>query len=161
MKLARWAAFFVVMVGLGAAGTAYGTGGSRGRPTEARALEDLADRLHDRERSLDRRESTLSGRAEDLAEVERRLDARLTELTALRAELDARLGQLSEQEEARRTDLVRMLEAGKPREMAPMLAAMDAALAEDLVDRMNPTKAGRLLAALPPDRAAALVEGDR
>ena len=49
-----------------------------------------------------------------------------------------------------------MVEANRPSNIAAMFEALDEPLAVQVLDRMNPTKAGKLLAALNPITAARL-----
>ncbi len=116
----------------------------------------LASALERRARALDEREHALVGREQGLRDAQAKLDTRLTELTALRALLAADLDRTDARREARVDALVTMVEANRASAIAGMFGALEAPLAVDVLDRMNRQKAGKLLAALPATRAAAL-----
>jgi flagellar motility protein MotE (MotC chaperone) len=142
----------------GAAAFAQATDAAAARRAAGSGLQDLAGRLNARERAIERREASLVDREADLREAEARLKDRLDELAAVRAELDEKLASLDAQEEERRVGLVKMTEKMRPKEAAPFFGELDDALAVDILDRMSTSKAGKVLAAMPPDRAARLAE---
>lgn len=132
--------------------------GTAGRRAAGSGLQDLAGRLNARERALERREKSLETRETDLKEAEKRLQERLTELQAIRAELDDRLAALDERDEQRRVSLTEMTEKMRPKDAAPFLATLDRDLAVDVLNRMQTAKAGKVLAAMPPETAADLAQ---
>ena len=119
-------------------------------------LQRLADRLTARERSLERRERDLAEREEDLRLAEARIETRLEELQQLRKDLETAVGQVDEEEEERLIGVVKMFEAMRGKEAAPIMTALAPEEAVQVLDRMNRTKAGKLLAALSPILAADL-----
>lgn len=119
-------------------------------------LQRLADRLTARERALERRERDLAQREQDLRIAEQRIETRLEELQQLRKDLEQAVGQVDEEEEDRLIGVVKMFEAMRGKEAAPIMTAMSPEEAVQVLDRMNRTKAGKLLAALPPVLAADL-----
>jgi flagellar motility protein MotE (MotC chaperone) len=138
-------------------GVSFAAGANR-RETEAASLQELAEQLSARERSLDRREATIADREGDLRKAASDLEARLAELTSLRTEIDGRMTVLTEAEEERVRALVRMVEGNRPKDIAPWVEALDPELAARIIGRMQAAKAGKLLAALAPERAASLSE---
>lgn len=116
----------------------------------------LADQLRHRARELDEREHSFESREVGLAESEKRLDARMEELKAVRAEVNASLDRADVAKDERVKGLVKMVESNRAASIAPMVAALDEALAVEVLDRMNRQKAGKLLAELPPEKAASL-----
>lgn len=157
------AVFAVLLVGaaLGTAGAvAWAEVGdtASARRSPSSGLQDLAGRLNARERAIDRREAAFQAREGDLTAQEEKLSERLKELTALRADLDERLEELAAVEESRRVALVKMIEKMRPKEAAPFVGELKQALAVDVLDRMSPAKAGKVLAAMPPRPAARLAE---
>ena len=158
-RAARWAGMGVLgllLVGFGA--LAQAEGGTQTRRSQVDGVEQLAAKLSSRERAIERREASLVDREGDLRAAEERLTARLDELNKLRADIDVQLEGLAEDDERRRAALVTMLEKMKPKEAAPLVAALDVELAVDVIDRMATSKAGKLLAQLPPPIAADLAE---
>jgi flagellar motility protein MotE (MotC chaperone) len=121
-------------------------------------LAELAARLQSRESALARREAALADKEADLRAAEERLQKRLDDLAAVREAIAQQLAEIGADEEQRRKDLVVMLQSVRPKQGAPILAALDVPLAVDVLDRMSPAKAGKLLAALPPRTAAELME---
>ncbi len=119
---------------------------------------ELADQLRHRARELDERDHSFDARKKELAETEKRLDARMAELTALRTEVAASLDRADKAQDERVKGLVKMVESNRAASIAPMFAGLDEALAVEVLDRMNRQKAGKLLAALPPAKAAALAD---
>lgn len=116
----------------------------------------LADQLRHRARELDEREHSFESREAGLAETEKRLEARMEELKALRTEVNASLDRADLAKDERVKGLVKMVESNRAASIAPMVAVLDEALAVEVIDRMNRQKAGKLLAELPPEKAASL-----
>lgn len=117
-------------------------------------VRTLAAALERRARGLDEREHTLTAREQGIRDAQAKLDARLTELTAIRAAISADLDRGDARRESRVAALVTMVESNRASAIAPMFGALEVPLAVDVLDRMNRQKAGKLLAALPPERAA-------
>lgn len=156
--------FFWIFLASGVAGAALAndvanevaTGVSTAPRHDRAAPQALVDALDRRARALDEREHALTTRETALQAAEARLGTRLDELEAMRARLDASLAQADAAREARVAALVTMVESNRAGAIAPVVAGLDDTLAVEVLDRMNRQKAGKLLAALPPDRAAAL-----
>jgi len=125
---------------------------------EQQGAHALAEGLRRRERELDEAAKTLDLRHAEIAAAEARMVERLAALEAVRAEIDTLLAGADEASEARVTDLVKMVEANRASAAAPIVAELDSALAVRVLDAMNPQKAGKLLAELPPAKAASLAE---
>ncbi|MDP2308292.1 MAG: hypothetical protein Q8P18_19895 [Pseudomonadota bacterium] len=117
-------------------------------------VRTLAAALERRVRGLDEREASLLAREQGLRDAQAKLDARLTELTAIRTAISADLDRADVRRETRVGALVTMVESNRASSIAPMFGALEVPLAVDVLDRMNRQKAGKLLAALPPARAA-------
>jgi flagellar motility protein MotE (MotC chaperone) len=122
------------------------------------SLAALAQDMESREAALDRREASIAAKEADLRAVEERLQERMAQLKSIRAEIAAQLARIDEVEDDRRDDLVRMLQSMRPKQGAPILSQLEDELAVAVVDRMSPGKAGKLLAALPPGKAADLMQ---
>jgi flagellar motility protein MotE (MotC chaperone) len=125
----------------------------------AAALEDLSVQLEARERAIDRREQSVVDRERELRAIEDRLKERTASLEALRTEIDGLRTQVDAEHAARVAAVVKSVEAMKPAAAAAMLAELDRALAIEVVKEMNKGKAGKLLAALPPELGARITEG--
>ncbi len=127
-------------------------------PIGSAGLRDLALHLKVRESAIERRESGFQDREDDLHAVEERLEARITELTALRDEIGGQLAQVDTKTAERRDGLVKMFEGMRSKDAAAVLTQLDRELATEVLDNMNRTKAGKLLAAMSPSAAARLAE---
>lgn len=158
----------VLVIGLvpalaGAGSVAARTGGPVGPAghdvffaARSRGVEEMAEALESRSRGLDLREKTLVEREADLRAAEERLTRRMEELEATRAALEGLLRQRDERETAQVAALVRMVEGVRAKDAAPIVAELDEALAVQILGRMNRTKGGKLLAEMPPAKAASL-----
>ena len=125
---------------------------------EQQGAHQLSEDLRRRERTVEGREHAADAQRAELVTVEARLTARLAEIEKTRAELKALLTEADADRAERLAGLVKMVEANRPTSAAGMFTALDEALAVEVLDRMNRTKAGRLLTALPPAKAARLAE---
>lgn len=126
---------------------------------DPRGLRSLADTLRQRERALDRRERTLDRQADDLAKARAEVESRLAELTATREAVEGLLAKLEDEEDGRLASLVKMVEGMRGKQAAPFVTELDDDLAVRVLDRMNPSKASKVLAAMAPKDAASLAEG--
>jgi len=139
----------------GGAGGGAG-GGASTCPSPSAGATELAAALARRERGLEEREQTIKDREAAIAAAEAKIEGRLKELEAVRARISEQLDRTDTVRTERVTALVAMIEANRAPNVAPMFGALDAGLAVEVLDKMNRTKAGKLLAELPPAQAAAL-----
>ena len=123
-----------------------------------RGLHDVAAALNARERALERREHSVEARERDLLQAEERLRRRLEELDTLRGRVSELLKDLNEDQETKVIGLVKMVENMRPKDGAQIMTEVDADLAVEVLDRMNRSKAGKLLAEMQPAKAADLAE---
>jgi flagellar motility protein MotE (MotC chaperone) len=121
-------------------------------------MREIIDALKARERALERREQSLIARESDLRQVEVDLQTRLKDLRAERAKLELLLTKADEAKEVRIRAIVKMVESMRSGDAAKMVEELDDNLAVSVLHRMNKTKAGKLLAAVEPRRAAFLAE---
>lgn len=124
--------------------------------TEEKGAIELANALRSRSAALDEREKLLGLREEEMKDSEKKLVERLEELKKLREEISQQLEDADKEKKTKVDELVKMVEANRPANIAAMFEALDEPLAVQVLDRMNPTKAGKLLAALNPTKAARL-----
>lgn len=125
-------------------------------PAAPAHLERISSALAYRTRTLDEREQSLEDRESSLRDAETRVRERIAQLEALRAAIDAQLDAGDERRNARVKELVTMVEVSRASAIAPMFVELEPALAVEVLDAMNTTKAGKLLAALPGPLAAGL-----
>lgn len=115
---------------------------------------ELARELQLRAVSLKEQEETLAARTVALEQAEARLKSRVEELKGLRKDMESLLSKTDDAHTERVKQLVKMVEANRPSAVAGMMTALETELAVEVVDEMNPQKAGKLLAALPAAKAA-------
>ena len=124
--------------------------------TEEKGAIELVNALRSRSAALDEREKLLGLREEEMKQSEKTLVDRLEELKKLREEISLQLEAADKEKKTKVDELVKMVEANRPANIAAMFEALDESLAVQVLDRMNPSKAGKLLAALSPLKAARL-----
>jgi flagellar motility protein MotE (MotC chaperone) len=124
--------------------------------TEEKGAIELASALRSRSSAIDERERLLSLREEELKKSEQRIVDRLSDLKKLREQITQQLEQADTEKKTKVDELVKMVEANRPANISGMFEVLDEALAVQVLDRMNPGKAGKLLAVLTPAKAARL-----
>ncbi len=123
---------------------------------QAAGVRLLSDQVKRRNSQLDEREQTLAIREAALIEATARLDKQLAALEAATVKVNASLEEGAEEREERVIALVKMVESNRAGSIAPMVGELEPELAVEVLDRMNRTKAGKLLAELPAKQAASL-----
>ncbi len=121
-----------------------------------RGVHWVVDALKQKERSLSQREATLTAREADLRLAEKKIEQSLAELDALRSEIRAQIEQMDQQRLERVVGVVRMLEGMRPKDAAAIMSVTETDVAIQVLDRMSRTKAGKILAEMNPEQAAAL-----
>ncbi len=157
---------FACLGGLSTAGGAFANNALRPSVTdvekycdvEAQGAHKLSEDLRHRERELEKREYAVAAAEAELKASEATLAERLKVLQATRDEIAALLGRADVARDEKIAALVKMIESGRASNVAPLFGELEPALAVDVLDRMNRTKAGRLLVALPPSQAAELAQ---
>jgi flagellar motility protein MotE (MotC chaperone) len=117
--------------------------------------------LHQRRLQLDAREVDLMEREKGLETLRLSLDKKMAGLSADIEKLEAHynLGEPARQARTKRLNtLVEAMSGLSPKKAAPMLAAADADLVGDLLMRMGATRTAALLAIMPVQKAAKLME---
>jgi len=125
---------------------------------ETAGMREIIDSLKARERALERREQSMAARETDLRQVEADLQARLKDLQVERIKLEDLLEKADVAKDARIRAIVKMVESMRSGDAAKIIEELDNELAVSVLSRMNKTKAGKLLAAMEPRRAAFLAE---
>ena len=138
--------------------TTAGLDGVTVSATASPGMNQVLDALDSRERALDRREKSIDDREAELRAVEDELQVRVEELESLRGELQVLLDSGDTLRQERVRGLIKMTESMRSAQAAAFLDEMDRDLAVEVLDGMSRTKAGKALAAMDPERAAALVE---
>lgn len=128
------------------------------RPSPDRGREEVMRLLARKERNLIEREKLVDKKEADLRAAQVEVEQRIEELQSLRTELRGQLEELDEDREARITHLVKMLSASREKKSAAILEITEDSVALEVLERMKADKAGKILAAMTPERAAELTE---
>ena len=119
-------------------------------------LEKLATELRQRRDEVEARSRALDAKAAAMALVEGRLNMQVGKLEALRKDLAGVLDTIGKDEEARLGQLVKVYEAMKAKQAAPIFDAMDIELLLRIVRRMRDAKVAAVVAEMNPDKARIL-----
>jgi flagellar motility protein MotE (MotC chaperone) len=125
---------------------------SRFTPAEVEILQELSKRrteLDQRQEDQERRELTLKA-------VEQRVDEKIAELKDMQAKIDAAAAKAEAQDNDKIKSLVHIYENMKPKDAATILEAMDMPSLLQLLTRMKDLKTAPILAAMAPEKAAAV-----
>ncbi len=115
--------------------------------------------LRKRSLELDRREAGLDERQASLGDLEVQMGEELAKLEAMRAVVLDLMQQQKDQNLERIGALARVIDTMKAREAATMLAGMDEQIALEVLRKLKPKQAGKVLGAMPDRKAQRL--GDR
>ena len=123
-------------------------------PTELRVLQSLGERRG----QLDSREQAIDTQSKLLTAAELKLDAKIKALTALKADLQGLVGQATTQQKEEANRLVAVYEKMKPKDAAPIMAALDDKVRLPVAAQMKPQILASILANMPPAEAKKLTE---
>ncbi len=115
--------------------------------------------LRKRSLELDRREAELDERVTALAELETEAAAEIVRLTEMRDAIVALLERQQAGSQEHIAKLARVVDTMKAREAATLLAGMDEDVALQVLRKIKPKQAGKVLGAMPDRKAQQL--GDR
>lgn len=111
-------------------------------------LQSLATRLNEREQQLNKRESELSDKEKRLKALEDDLIAKEQELNAIKDTITKRLDEVQMSENKNLDDLARIYASTKPKAAAEIFVKMDLETSVQLMRRIQPMNAGKIMAAL-------------
>ena len=114
---------------------------------------DVLERLVERRAALDAREKDVVLREKMLSAAEKQIDAKLAELKQLEQKLDVLVTKRNELEEAQLSGLVKTYESMKPEDAARIFNRLERGILVDVASRMKPAKIGAVLAAMEAARA--------
>ena len=123
-------------------------------PTELRVLQSLGERRG----QLDTREQAIDTQSKLLTAAELKLDAKIKALMALKAELQGLVATTSTQQKEEANRLVAVYEKMKPKDAAPIMAALDDKVRLPVAAQMKPQTLASILANMPPAEAKKLTE---
>lgn len=114
--------------------------------------------LRNRDRVLLRRSRALDERASALSELEQGVASEITRLESLRAEiLELLVGQRSALKQ-RVAKLSRMVDQMKAKDAADLLSGIDEGVALQVLQKLKPKQAGKVLGAMPGSKAQELAD---
>jgi len=134
------------------AGSAAAKADATGSVEERRlqvTLQQEYERLQQRELALQEREMKLKT-------LQAEVDKRLAELQKLRSEVDGLLARKKKGEQERAAQLAKMYEKMEPANVARLLVGLEEPLAVQVLGKMRPKAAGKVLNQLDADTAARL-----
>lgn len=114
---------------------------------------DVLERLAERRAALEAREKDVALREKMLAATERQMDAKLSELKQLEQKLEVLVTKRNELEETQISGLVKTYESMKPEDAARIFNRLERGILVDVASRMKPAKIGAVLAAMEAARA--------
>jgi flagellar motility protein MotE (MotC chaperone) len=143
---------FAIASGLATAVSAGADSASVDCPPPPDIAEVLA-LLQDRESLIDAREAALADRMQALAVAETRIADSLAALEAAESSMEATMALASSAAEDDLARLTTVYENMKPKDAAPLFAAMAPEFAAGFLGRMRPDAAAAILAGLDPEAA--------
>jgi len=123
-------------------------------PAELRIIQSLSARRTE----LDARDQDFATTLPLMVAAEQKLDAKVQALAALKVEMQQMLGQVDEREKAEIDRLVQVYSAMRPREAAPVLAALDDRVRLPVAAAMRPRSLAAVMAQMQPAQARELTE---
>ncbi len=114
---------------------------------------DVLEKLGERRAALDARERDVVLREKMLVAAEKQLDSKLSELKQLEQKLEVLVTKRNELEEAQIASLVKTYESMKPEDAARIFNRLERGILVDVSSRMKPAKIGAVLAAMEAARA--------
>ncbi|MEM8916847.1 MAG: hypothetical protein AAGC83_13490 [Pseudomonadota bacterium] len=117
---------------------------------------DMLMSLAQRREALEEREAVLDGREALLKATEIRIDEKVAQLDNARAEIEALIGNLDEAEEERLARLVQVYEIMKPGEAARIFDGLERDVLLEVMKRMNERKLAPIMANMNPALAQEL-----
>jgi flagellar motility protein MotE (MotC chaperone) len=122
--------------------------------SELRVLQSLGDRRG----QLDQREQAIDTQSKLLTAAELKLDAKIKALMALKADLQGLVVQANVQQKQESNRLVAVYEKMKPKDAAPIMAALSDDVRLPVAAQMKPQVLGAILANMPASEAKKLTE---
>ncbi len=114
--------------------------------------------LRQRDRSLSRRSNALDEREAALSELEQGVASEIARLESLRAEILEMLGGQRSALKQRVAKLSRMVDQMKAKDAAELLSGIDRGVALQVLQKLKPKQAGKVLGAMRPEKAQDLAD---
>lgn len=117
---------------------------------------EVLQQLSQRRASLDQRSSEIDQREVLLQAAEKRIDEKIAKLQDLQKGIERDVQKRSSEDDVRLQSLVKIYEAMKPKDAAPILEQLDMPVLLSVVQRMKELKTAAILAAMDPVKAKML-----
>ncbi|MCD8491934.1 MAG: hypothetical protein LRY51_08545 [Geovibrio sp.] len=111
-------------------------------------IQSLAARLEAKEQELNKKETALADKEKRLKALEEELIAKENELNAIKDTISKRLNEVQSSEDKNLDALARIYSSTKPKSAAEIFVKMDTDKAVQLIRRIPPMNAGKIMAAL-------------
>jgi flagellar motility protein MotE (MotC chaperone) len=121
-------------------------------------LEELRTSLLQEKEALEAEKRDLLAKKEELLLMEKRVQEQMSALKELINNAEAKLQELKGIQDERFKLLVKSYSEMKPSKAAQMLVNMDRETAVKILSQLKSSQVANILAAMPPDKAAALAE---
>lgn len=115
-----------------------------------KALKEQQAKLKEEEKKLPEKEATVKV-------IEKKIEEKTKALEEAHRKLEELVKGVDEKEKVNLDRLVKMAEAMKPTEAAPILEGIDFAVLIEIMEKIKPAKASAILAAMAPKKAAYLM----
>ena len=116
----------------------------------------MSEILHNKEKALQEKESLLREKERRLIVLQKELQKKEKDIEALRQRAETVLAELQALKDEDLSRLVAVYTAMKPAAAAPLVEKLDLSYAVEVILRMEPRKAAKLLSAIKPKRATAI-----
>lgn len=130
--------------------------------TPSPALKEQGLRLQQKEEELRAWEEELDQREEQIRPLQEEIDRKMAELEEIQANLTAFAKKLAEREKTLKDTkvehLVSLYQAMEPDRAAAIMSKLEVATVVRILGNMRGKSAGQILAAMPPERGAAISE---
>jgi flagellar motility protein MotE (MotC chaperone) len=125
---------------------------------ESNCLEELRTSLLQEKEALEAEKRDLLAKKEELLLLEKRVQEQMAALKELINNAEVKLQELKGIQDERFKLLVKSYSEMRPSKAAQMLINMDRETAVKILSQLKSSQVANILAAMPPDKAAALVE---
>jgi len=120
---------------------------------------EILREVKQRQEELDKKEDELARKEEQLRTMQSDLDKQISQLKALQASIEEQIKLRTDLETKAVIKLAKTYSAMPPDNAASLIQKIDTSIAIRVLGAMKERSAGRILAALPPDKASKLSEG--
>lgn len=122
------------------------------------AEDDMVRFIERKQAELNNREDAVKREEERMAALRREVEERIEKYTKLLAQIEKALNKLEQVKNERLDSIVKSYESMPPEDAAARIASLDRETAVSIMQRMKSRKAGAVMAAMQPAKAAELTK---